>query len=1110
MAKIEEFPPQAGHPLGSEHEAISRWIRDVARPVAYGGFFRPLEIKSTESGRILWETPPEGARRLILACLEQVSYFDAQVARVRAEGKTDMDRLNPQTHPEWIRWWTPRQAVESLISALLRRALPFTRSDLLALIEWCIGPNHPSFYQVSVSMLTQAIQRYIAAHELDTELREATRAFAVALRSSHNRESSRMGTTLEQICGRAGLATEEVEPPRTAAPPPEPAPVGTPLVLNNLKLALGITNTVPEHTGVQIEPDRFPLPPGSPLSWEHGKLTELLTEILEADSYHNPVLGNFAAGREVLALDPPRRGRMMLAAAERYLETLLGSSPDYLNTRVWQANYAVAAIARTLIASGAQFDREGLFDFLLYLSMRAASDQLPERLIETVLNAIEEFTGNGANLSDGERFVLHLWRGARVSGPPLGIGAPEIERITEWIGDSARFYLVPGEAWSDALNADIASLDGASRSRWVKLLEHLLGASSSRPSGKWKKATMLLVAELGEAQFREAMERWLPLVARGRTLLKAPGFLGDTRGAADSMHDENANALRGLLWSIPLLPQPAGLARLVGSVALSSYKKIPGIGPRAVKAGNAAVYALSEMVSPEAMGQLAMLKVRVRFGTAQKEIEKAFDGAAQALELPRDQVEEMSVPACGLESVGRREEVFGEYRAELAVTGSEAELKWFDAKGKPLKSIPAAVKKSGGETLKELQQGLSDVKSMLSAQRDRVDALFLERKSWPAEVWRERYVDHPLVGTIGRRLIWSIGETAVTVADGEALDVQGNRHEIPEGALVSLWHPTGKSIDEVVAWRRRIEELDIVQPFKQAHREVYLLTDAEQQTSTYSNRFAGHILRQHQFNALCGARRWKNKLRLLVDDSYPPASRELTAWGLRAEFWVEGVGTDYGADTNDAGVYHRLATDQVRFYRIGAAQNAAHAGGGGYCANAMGPGVENINEPLRLDQIPELVLSEIMRDVDLFVGVSSIGNDPTWQDGGHAAQHGNYWASYSFGALSATAVTRRETLQRLVPRLKIAGRCTLTERFLEVRGDRRTYKIHLGSGNILMEPNDQYLCIVRDARAGSAEGEIYLPFEGDLTLAVILSKAFLLAEDKKIKDTTINRQIDAR
>ena len=58
----------------------------------------------------------------------------------------------------------------------------------------------------------------------------------------------------------------------------------------------------------------------------------------------------------------------------------------------------------------------------------------------------------------------------------------------------------------------------------------------------------------------------------------------------------------------------------------------------------------------------------------------------------------------------------------------------------------------------------------------------------------------------------------------------------------------------------------------------------------------------------------------------------------------------------------------------------------------------------------------------------------------------------------------REVLDRLIPRLKIAGRCTLADRFLIVRGDRRSYKIHLDSGNILMEPNDQYLCIVPDSR----------------------------------------------
>ena len=82
-----------------------------------------------------------------------------------------------------------------------------------------------------------------------------------------------------------------------------------------------------------------------------------------------------------------------------------------------------------------------------------------------------------------------------------------------------------------------------------------------------------------------------------------------------------------------------------------------------------------------------------------------------------------------------------------------------------------------------------------------------------------------------------------------------------------------------------------------------------------------------------------------------------------------------------------------------------------------------------------------------------------------------------------------------------------------VPGDRRTYKIHLGSGNILMEPNDQYLCIVPDrstAAAGGDGGAVFLPFEGDATLSVILSKAFLLADDAAITDPTIVRQVEGR
>ncbi|WP_444972131.1 DUF7737 domain-containing protein [Streptomyces canus] len=163
-------------------------------------------------------------------------------------------------------------------------------------------------------------------------------------------------------------------------------------------------------------------------------------------------------------------------------------------------------------------------------------------------------------------------------------------------------------------------------------------------------------------------------------------------------------------------------------------------------------------------------------------------------------------------------------------------------------------------------------------------------------------------------------------------------------------------------------------------------------------------------------------------------------------------------------------------------------------------------EALPLDSIPPLVLSEVLRDVDLFVGVASVGNDPTWQDGGPDGRFQEYWTSYGFGELGQSAQTRRILLDRLIPRLAIADRCTLEGRFLHVKGNRHTYKIHLGSGNILRTPNDQYLCIVPKSNAAAQQAG-YLPYEGDRMLAVILSKAMMLAADTKITDPTILSQL---
>ena len=448
--------------------------------------------------------------------------------------------------------------------------------------------------------------------------------------------------------------------------------------------------------------------------------------------------------------------------------------------------------------------------------------------------------------------------------------------------------------------------------------------------------------------------------------------------------------------------------------------------------------------------------------------------------MAKEDLEELGVPCFGFED-GVRVEELGGATATLALDGNKVTTTWTNDKGKVVKSPPASVKKEFKDDVKELKQAADDAAGVLLAGRDRLDNLYLADKSWRLSDFRERYLNHGLLGPLIRRLIWTVDETPVLFTLDAATEVAGHPVELGETAEVYLWHPIHADTDTVIAWRDRLASLQITQPFKQAHREVYLLTDAERNTDVYSNRFAAHVVRQQQFNALCAARGWRTPLRMGFDggdDS--PARRDLPAAGLRAVFRVDAA-ADGG--WTDSGAYLHLSTDHVRFHRGGA------------------------DEAVPLADVPPLVLSEILRDCDLFVGVSSVGNDPTWRDGGPEGRFRDYWHSYSFGDLNQTAQTRKIVLEKLVPRLKIAERCSFSEKFLVVRGERRTYKIHLGSGNILMEPNDQYLCIVPGRQADASPDSQFLPFEGDRTMSVIVSKALMLADDAKIKDPTINSQI---
>jgi hypothetical protein len=650
------------------------------------------------------------------------------------------------------------------------------------------------------------------------------------------------------------------------------------------------------------------------------------------------------------------------------------------------------------------------------------------------------------------------------------------------LGIGAGLPMDPGEQWSDKVLRDLTDMRAKERRAWVDLMTLAHTATGAKPSAKWLKGSGELVAAIGAEAFERREGEWFALVGRARP--KFPG--GRIEGRDSSVPSERgADVLRGLAWACAGVQRPR-VARALGDLAMACYKMVPGVGARCIKPGTAAVWALSQMTGPDALAQLSRVRQLVKFGTAKKVLDTTLERLSAAMGVTPDELHEMASPDFGLGVDGTISEEAGEFTLELRVGAEGAEVRVLDEKGKVRASVPESVKKGHAETLKTLRLAAADIDKMLPAQKARIERLYHDRRTLAVDAWRQRYLEHPLVGTIARRLIWTLSEkgksTGAIWRDGDLVDVRGKKVAAGDGVSVTLWHPAQSTAENVGAWRGFLESAEILQPFKQAHREVYLLTDAERRTGTYSNRFAGHIVRQSNLNGLCQQRNWKHTLFVLEYGDAPMLV--LKRLELAARFEVQAIGDEhYGT----AGAYSFLQTDRVHFGPIGE------------------------NRAIDLERVDPLAFSEVMRDVDLFIAVCSIGNDPTWVDrGAEGDGFGNaYWRTYAFGDLTTFGANRREVLKRLLPRLKIAGVCELGEKFLKVRGKKRVYKIHLGSANILMEPNDQYLCIVpsvRDVRGGLAE-DVYLPFEGDRTLAIILSKAFMLAEDEKITDSSITRQI---
>jgi hypothetical protein len=667
------------------------------------------------------------------------------------------------------------------------------------------------------------------------------------------------------------------------------------------------------------------------------------------------------------------------------------------------------------------------------------------------------------------------------------------ERIDVLIGGRKEEALAPAGAWSQIVFREVSA--SAKQLEWHAFLLHARSLTQSAASKKWQTEAVNLTTRIGEAEVLDSARRWLAL---GPT----PGETTIQSGEAEATYQ------KGFVWALGALGE-ASIASDIANFAFGCFRKIPMIGAVSHRVGNACVNALAAMPGLDGVAQLSRLAGRVKYDVARRLIEKAMNEAAEHNKVSRDDLEAMAVPTFGLDADGVRIERVEDCEASLTIGREGASLGW-SREGKALKSAPAQVKEKHAELLKDLNRTLKELDGQIAAQRSRLERQLISRGSCSLERWKPWYLDHPVVSHFATRLIWEFEEGSETRTaipwQGNLVDWAGDAVHPSQQARVRMWHPIRSDVQAILSWRCWLEDHQVRQPFKQAHREVYLLTDAERETATYSNRFASHIIRQHQFAALCRERGWKFKV--MGDwDSHNTPSLDLTQYNLQAKFDVESPEAGDGKDesTTAHGIYLAISTGRVVFVRLAATEpDKTETGSFGI------PFPRKFRElrrraTLRLEEVPALVFSEVMRDCDLFVGVTSIGTDPAWNRDHPDDPHLPYWQQFAFGDLTSAAEHRRVMLESLLPKLAIRDRCRLDGRFLLVRGGLHEYRIHIGSANVLMEPGSRYLCIVQGA--GDTAANLILPFEGDRILGLILSKALLLINDKKIKDPTIARQL---
>ncbi len=369
--------------------------------------------------------------------------------------------------------------------------------------------------------------------------------------------------------------------------------------------------------------------------------------------------------------------------------------------------------------------------------------------------------------------------------------------------------------------------------------------------------------------------------------------------------------------------------------------------------------------------------------------------------------------------------------------------------GKILKSIPAKLRKNK-EVLK-----LKEYQKTLKEQYRRTRKA-LEEAMCRGDEFKVSEIDslfqHPVVAPQLKKLVLSHSEDNKTTVGyyekGNLVIPEKDTFALPEEALLRLAHCT--DLHKSGSWSDLQSDCfrnKRVQPFKQIFRELYLPTHDELAEVTTSRRYAGHQVQVKKTVALLKTRGWT------VD----PDS------GLRKVYHKENLIVNLFAI---ADWFTPSDVESPTLETVSFTDRDTH-------------------KLVPFKELSPLIFSEVMRDIDLVVSVAHAGGvDPE--------------ASHS--TIEMRTVMAEETAMLLGFK-----NVSLKGSHITIKGTLGNYSVHLGSGVVHKMPGG-YLSIL--PVHSSHRGRIFLPFaDDDPKTSEILSKMLLLAEDGKIQDPTVLRQL---